>query len=135
MSIDLTKIVTGMKNGPEAIDRNFQEVQKISDTTDQLASSSVNNLTANGMIGAQNPNLNNLKQGFYTFGFWDQNTDDSWPKNKRGKRSEWGTIVQIGDANGTCSQMLVNVPADAMYIRTHAGGGWSEWRKLTAQEL
>ena len=85
-----------------------------------------------GTVGAQNPSLNNLEQGFYHFYFENENTDSTYPTDMQGQMSVWGSILQMGYTNGLCSQLMIRVPSDTMYIRTHSNGGWNSWHKVTA---
>lgn len=85
-----------------------------------------------GTIGAQNPSLNNLEQGFYLIYFNNENSDASYPDDMQGQLRQWATILQLGYSNGLCSQIMIRIPSDTMYMRTHHTNGWNSWHVVKA---
>jgi hypothetical protein len=48
----------------------------------------------------------------------------------QGQVSVWGSILQMGNTNDLCTQLMIRVPSDTMYIRTHNRYGWNSWHKI-----
>lgn len=137
---NLANIFTGMQNGPEQImhdlnvlnnDLNSQKTQ-ISNVSGVANSA----LKVGNFIGAKNPNINNLEQGVYELGFWSDETVPSysgWPAPIVGWKNIFGGLIQIGDTKGTSQQILI-AGGFGVAFRTHAGGSWDKWYKLTSTE-
>lgn len=134
---NLTKIFTGMQNGPEQImddlnalnnDLNSQKTQ-ISNVSGVANSA----FKVGNFIGSKNPNINNLEQGIHEIGFWDGQklpADNGWPTPMVSWDKFYGGLIQMGDTTGIGQQILV-VGGYGVAFRIHSGGSWGPWYKLT----
>lgn len=138
---NLTKIFTGMQNGPEQImddlnalnnDLNSQKTQ-ISNVSGVANSA----FKVGNFIGAKNPNINNLEQGIHEIGFWSGNkvpANGGWPAPMVGWENFFGGLIQTGDPTGVCQQIII-AGGFGVAFRTHAGDRWDQWYKLTSTDV
>lgn len=128
---NLAKIFTGMDKGPEQIMDDLNALNSDLSNVTGVANSS---FQVSDFIGIKNTNINNLKQGVHEIGFWTgQKVPDNngWPASMVGWENFFGGLIQMGDPTGISQQILI-ASGFGVAFRTHAGGAWDKWYKVTA---
>lgn len=129
MTIDFDPIFSGMQNGPDKINANFEKVKTIDDGVTALNQKDTTNFKIGDYLSGRSIDLNNLTQGVHIIDLQGVATGSSWPKSQQNSNAnEWGTLLQVGDSN-LCTQTLILVGV-GMYYRIKTSNSWSAWYKV-----